>query len=548
MAAVPVGAPDPADLLILDGSVTPPAELAGGKAAGIAGMTAAGLPVPPAFVLTTGVCRRFLTEGGGVLDALWGEMRQGMAHLESATGRRFGDPAAPLLVSVRSGAPTSMPGMMDTVLNLGMTTAVRNALSISMGETYARDTQERFAQLFRDVVLRDDQAAIPDDPWRQLRLAVEAVFRSWLSPRAVVYRKRHGLDDTAGTAVTVQAMVFGNADERSGTGVLFTRNPSTGAPEPFGEWMTRAQGEDVVSGTREPQPLSALAELMPDVHARLLEHARFLERHHRDVQDIEFTVESGRLWLLQTRSAKRAPRAAVRFAAALGREGLVDEETAVRMVTAEQVRALVRPGLDPEQRAAAVLLARGLPACPGVASGVVVTDPEEAESRAAEGESVVLARRTTSPHDLAGMMAAVAIVTEIGGATSHAAVVGRELGVPCVVGCGEGALLGHAGETVTVCGDTGEVLKGALVLTRVSEGSDPDLRALTGWARRFSPLAAWRPEEAPAGVLPRPDLDLSTDQGVAAALADGVTAVVTEHPLPVLLAALAHPRGSAKRQ
>ncbi|TVT52559.1 pyruvate, phosphate dikinase [Amycolatopsis rhizosphaerae] len=535
-------------MLILDGSVTPPAELAGGKAAGIAGMTAAGLPVPPAFVLTTGVCRRFLAEGGGVLDALWGEMRQGMAHLESATGRRFGDPAAPLLVSVRSGAPTSMPGMMDTVLNLGMTTAARNALSISMGETYARDTQERFAQLFRGVVLRDGQAAIPDDPWRQLRLAVEAVFRSWLSPRAVVYRKRHGLDDTAGTAVTVQAMVFGNADERSGTGVLFTRNPSTGAPEPFGEWMTRAQGEDVVSGTREPQPLSALAELMPDVHTSLLEHARFLERHHRDVQDIEFTVESGRLWLLQTRSAKRAPRAAVRFAAALGREGLVDEETAVRMVTAEQVRALVRPGLDPEQRAAAVLLARGLPACPGVASGVVVTDPEEAESRAAEGESVVLARRTTSPHDLAGMMAAVAIVTEIGGATSHAAVVGRELGVPCVVGCGEGALLGHAGETVTVCGDTGEVLKGALVLTRVSEDIDPDLRALTGWARRFAPLAAWRPEEAPAGVPPRPDLDLSTDQGVAAALADGVTAVVTEHPLPVLLAALAHPRGSAKRQ
>jgi pyruvate,orthophosphate dikinase len=524
---------DPADILILDGTSTPSAAVVGGKAAGIARMAADGLPVPPAFVLGTGSCRRFLVEGDAVLDRLWPAVRAGMAHLERVTGRGFGSARSPLLVSVRSGAPTSMPGMMDTVLNLGFDDGVEHGLAEAVSPEHARDTRRRFEQQFATVVAG---AELPADPWEQLRRAIAAVFESWHSPRAVAYRARHGLDDGAGTAVTVQAMVFGNADARSGTGVLFSRDPATGAAEPFGEWLARAQGEDVVSGVRSPRPLSDLARLLPEVHARLLAHAAFLERRHRDVQDIEFTVERGTLWLLQTRSAKRSPHAAIRFAVALAREGVVEPADAVRMVSAEQVRAALRPGLAAPRPAAAELLARGLPVCPGVGSGVLVTDPDEAEARAAHGESVVLARRTTSPHDLPGMLAATAIVTEVGGATSHAAVVSRELGVPCVVGCGEGSLHGYADTVVTVCGDTGEVVRGTVPLApALAEDADSDLRELTRWARQVSPLRVWRPGEGPADA--RADVELTTPEQVKTALASGVRAVVTEHPLPVLLMA-----------
>jgi pyruvate,orthophosphate dikinase len=531
MSAAAMGA---TRLLILDGSVDPDPVVVGGKAAGIARMISAGLPVPPAFALSTSVCREFLAAGDGVLDALWPQVRAAMRYLERQTGRLFGSADAPLLVSVRSGAPTSMPGMMDTILNLGLNQEIADGLARTQGTAYARDTRQRFEQLFAEVVGVDT----PADPWVQLRLAIAAVFRSWRSPRAVAYRGRHGLDDEAGTAVTVQAMVFGNADERSGTGVLFTRNPSTGDPEPFGEWLTRAQGEDIVSGTRAPESLDALAGLLPEVHAQLMDHARSLEQRHRDVQDIEFTVESGRLWLLQTRSAKRSPRGAIAIAAALGREGLISPAEAVSRVTAEQVRAVLVPGLDPRERAAAPLLATGTPACPGVGTGVVVTDPDEAEARAAEGEEVVLVRRTTSPHDLHGMLVAAAIVTEIGGATSHAAVVSRELGVPCVVGCGEDTMIGFDGRTVTVCGDTGEVREGAIPLRAPSEHDDEDLRLLTQWAREISPLAAWRSDEVPAGAQIVPEVDVSSDAAVENALRDSVGVVVTEHPLPVLLAAI----------
>ncbi|GHF43952.1 pyruvate,orthophosphate dikinase [Amycolatopsis bartoniae] len=465
-------------VLILDGTREPSPELVGGKAAGIARMTAAGLPVPPAFVLTTDVCREFLVHGESVLDAVSDEISRGMAHLERSTGRGFGSAESPLLVSVRSGAARSMPGMMDTALNLGTTPDVLKALSEARGREYAEDVRTRFERLFREVV---PGGVVPEDPWAQLRLAVAAVFRSWLSPRAVAYRRRYGLDDAAGTAVTVQAMVFGNADAASGTGVLFTRDPATGAAEPYGEWLGRAQGEDVVSGERAPLPLGALAEALPQVHAQLMEYGRRLEEQQRDVQDIEFTVESGRLWLLQTRSAKRSPLAAVRFAVALAREGLISRGEAVARVSDEQLRAVLRPGLDPAARRAAPLLAQGLPASPGVGTGVVVTAPDEAENRA-EREPVVLARHTTSPHDLHGMIAAAAIVTEVGGATSHAAVVSRELGVPCVVGCGEGALAGLAGEVVTVCGETGEVREGVVPVVAISEADDEDLRLLREWA------------------------------------------------------------------
>ncbi|MGB3440413.1 MAG: pyruvate, phosphate dikinase [Actinophytocola sp.] len=522
-------------ILILDGSVDADPVVVGGKAAGIASMISSGFPVPPAFALSTSVCREFLVAGDGVLDAVWAGIRAGMSHLERQTGKGFGSVDAPLLVSVRSGAATSMPGMMDTVLNLGLNQEIADGLARTRGAEFARDTRRRFEELFSEVVGDED---IPADPWRQLRLAVAAVFRSWRSPRAVAYRRRYGLDDEAGTAVTVQAMVFGNVDERSGTGVLFTRNPSTGEPEPFGEWLTRAQGEDVVSGTRAPQPLDALARLLPEVHTELIDHARRLEQQNRDVQDVEFTVESGRLWLLQTRSAKRSPRGAVAFAAALGREGLISTAEAVSRVTADQVRAVLVPGLDPRARVAAALVAQGTPACPGVGTGVVVTDPDEAELRAADGAAVVLARRTTSPRDLHGMLAAAAIVTEIGGATSHAAVVSRELGVPCVVGCGDGTVTALDGGTVTVCGDTGEVRQGELPLRVVSEADDEDLRLLTLWARAVSPMAAWRPDEVPAEIEVVPGVDVSSDAAVANALSDKVRDVVTDHPLPVMLAAI----------
>jgi pyruvate,orthophosphate dikinase len=532
MSATAVGA---TRVLILDGSVDPDPVVVGGKAAGIARMVSAGFPVPPAFVLPTSVCREFLEWGDGALNALWAEVRTGIGYLEQQTGTVFGSVERPLLVSVRSGAASSMPGMMDTILNLGLNQEIAAGMARTRGAEYAHDTQRRFEQLFSEVVGAQD---VPADPWAQLRSAIAAVFRSWNSPRAVAYRRRHRLDDVAGTAATVQAMVFGNADERSGTGVLFTRDPSTGAPAPFGEWLTRAQGEDVVSGAREPESLNVLAGLLPEVHAQLIDHARRLEQRYRDVQDIEFTVESGRLWLLQTRSAKRSPRGAVAIAAALGREGLISPAEAVSRVTADQVRAVLVPGLDPVERAAAPLLAHGTPACPGVGTGVVVTDPDEAATRAADGEEVVLARRTTSPHDLHGMLAAAAIVTEIGGATSHAAVVSRELGLPCVVGCGEGAVTGLDGESVTVCGDTGEVRQGEIPLRAPSEDDDEDLRTLTRWAREISPLAAWRPDEVPPRTEIAVGVDVSSDTAVHDAVRDHVRAVVTEHPLPVLLAAI----------
>ena len=533
MSATAVGA---TRVLILDGTTNPDPVIIGGKAAGIARMVSAGLPVPPAFALPTAVCREFLATGEGVLDALWADVRAGMSHVEQKTGKVFGSADLPLLVSVRSGAATSMPGMMDTILNLGLNEEITAGLARTWGAEHARETRQCFEQHFSDVVGVTD---IPADPWVQLRLAIAAVFRSWRSPRAVAYRRRYGLDDEAGTAVTVQAMVFGNADECSGTGVLFTRNPSTGEPAPFGEWLTRAQGEDVVSGAREPRSLDALAVLLPEIHAQLIDHARRLEQRNRDVQDIEFTVESGRLWLLQTRSATRSPRGAIAIAAALGREGLISPAEAVSRVTADQVRAVLVPGLDPLERAAAPLLAQGTPASPGVGTGVVVTDPDEAEARAAEGAEVVLARRTTSPHDLHGMLAAAAIVTEIGGATSHAAVVGRELGVPCVVGCGDGAVTGLAGQAVTVCGDVGEVREGEIPIRTPSEHDDEDLLLLTRWAREISPLAAWRPDEVPTQTDIVHGVDVSSDGAVENALRDNVRAVVTEQPLPVLLAAIA---------
>jgi len=453
-------------------------DVLGGKAFGIARMLRLGLPVPPAFALTTDECLRFHAAGRSLAADLLDSLAAGIGQLEAATGRVLGDPERPLLVSVRSGAARSMPGMMDTILNLGMTAPVQAGLAeLSGDQGYAADTARRFTEQYARVV----GTPAPADPIAQLHGAVAAVFDSWFGERAVAYRKHHGLSEDAGTAVTVQAMVFGNLDDSSGTGVLFSRNPLTGDPAPYGEWLPRGQGEDVVSGRFDALPLTALADQHPALHDQLLSLAVTLEREGRDVQDIEFTVESGRLYLLQTRAAKRSPDAAVRFAVMLHDEGLIGVDEALAMVSAEQLAALAKPHIEPAARLAAKRLAVGEPACPGVGFGRVAIDCESAEDLADEGHAVVLVRPTTDPDDVSGMVVSAAIVTEIGGATSHAAVVSRELGTPCVVGCGPGTVDALMGRQVTVDGTTGEVFDGLLPLVAAGGQDIPELARIAAW-------------------------------------------------------------------
>jgi len=469
---------DAPQVVVLDGSTGADRTLLGGKAWSIDRMRGLGIPVPPAFALTTAVCMRFYDADRVVPSDVLDALPRAMAGLEAATGRTFGGGDRPLLVSVRSGAAISMPGMMDTVLNLGMTDDVQKALG-SVDPDYAADTRRRFIDQFAKVVGRE----APADPWDQLHAAIEAVFSSWHSERARWYRRNAGIPDDGGTAVTVQAMVFGNLDDRSGTGVLFSRDPLTGQAQVYGEWLQRGQGEDVVSGRANAQPLSTMAESMPEAHTALMVATATLEHDGRDVQDIEFTVENGTLWLLQTRAAKRSPEAAVRIAVEMQREGILSVTEALDRVTAEQVEALLRPRIDPAAIADAEVLASGKPACPGIAIGVVVTDAEEAQDRADDGDDVVLARRTTDPDDVGGMSAAKAVITELGGSTSHAAVVCREMGVVCVVGCGVDTVTSLAGQTITVDGAGGNVYKGALLVVDASSLEDPNLSQLTQWAR-----------------------------------------------------------------
>lgn len=562
----------------LDGSDLPERELIGGKAWSIARMQHLGLRVPPAIVVTTDACRAYL-DSGSMPAALAGQLDEAVAWLEQQTGRTLGRGDKPLLVSVRSGAAISMPGMMDTVLNLGINDDTEAALAAESGDAdFARDTHCRFLDLYAAIVLKatltedgaGDPAAmraaigsqgggVPATARDQLLAAVEAVFASWNSRRAKRYRKHHDIPDELGTAVTVQAMVFGNLDDRSGTGVLFSRNPLTGDTEPYGEYLERAQGEDVVSGKFTPEPLSKLADTQPDAHAELMTASRKLEDENGDVQDIEFTVQSGELFLLQSRSAKRAPQAAVRFAVDMVNENRIDQATALSRVSAEQVRTLLKPRLADGAAEGATAVATGEVACQGVGCGLVVTDADEAERRAEAGQAVVLARATTSPEDVHGMIAAVAVVTEQGGSTSHAAVVGRALGVPCLVGCGDASVTALAGQTVTVDANSGQVFAGELDVVTPEESDDPLLAQLTGWATAAAPITVTR-EAGDADVL---DLDhteggedperlpelltgarcvrggaIESDAGVRAALAAGVTHIIAHHPLPVLLAAI----------
>ncbi len=520
-------------------------DLLGGKGANLCEMTRIGLPVPPGFIVTTEACRRFRAVGD-VPAGLWDEVDAALARLEGATGRRLGDPSAPLLLSVRSGAPFSMPGMMDTVLDLGATDLTVPGLVRMSDAAFAWDSTRRFTELFGRVVLgvpaalldrvreeavaaagvRDERhlsavqlaevvarqraviaaqgAGFPDDPHEQLRLAVVAVFRSWDGARARAYRRVEGIDDDLGTAVNVQMMVFGNLDDRSATGVAFTRDPATGEDVPYGDFLVGAQGEDVVAGTRHPEPLAHMAEVLPAQHTELLRHLATLEHHYRDLCDVEFTVESGRLWMLQTRVGKRSAAAALRIATDMVGEGLITRSDALARVTPEQLEQLLHPRFGPD---APVPLATGLPASPGAAVGRIALSAEDAVAMAADGTPVVLVRVETSPEDLEGMVASRGVLTSRGGLVSHAAVVARGFGIPAVCGAAalaideaagtvtvDGTVL-RAGDTISIDGSTGSVVAGEVAL--VVPDDDPRVAELLAWADEVRTLHVYANADTP---------------------------------------------------
>jgi pyruvate,orthophosphate dikinase len=517
-------------VVLLNGEANLPRELLGNKGHGIDVMRRQNLPVPPAFCITTEVGLRYLADPKATMDAIWDDVLDGMGWLETDTSRTFGRGPRPLLVSVRSGATHSMPGMMDTILNLGMNDAVEGALASQEAAAFARDTHRRFTNMYQRIV-GGESDPVPTDAHAQLRAGIAAVFASWNSPRAVAYRAHYGLDDRGGTAVVVQAMVFGNQGPNSGAGAFFSRNPITGANEPFGEWLPGGQGDDVVSGLVDVEPIADLRDEQAAVYDELMDFARSLERLGSDVQEIEFTVEDGKLWLLQTRAAERSAQAAVRLALQLRHEGLIDDAETLRRVTPAHVEALLRPALQPETRLTAPLLAKGLPACPGVVSGKAYTDVDAALDAADRGEQVILVRDHTRPEDVRGMLAAQGIVTEVGGAASHAAVVSRELGRVAVVGCGQGVAASLADKQITVDGYEGEVREGNLTLSAWSETDTPELRELADIARRISPLRAHA-----TGDHPR--LDDASEAAVRAALDAGHTDVASPTPLIIMLTAL----------
>jgi pyruvate,orthophosphate dikinase len=578
-------------------------ELLGGKGAGLHEMNRIGLPVPAGFTITTEACTYFYDHAGAYPDGLTDQVKAALDRVEAVMGCRFGDAHNPLLVSVRSGARTSMPGMMDTVLNLGLNDrTVEGLIARTQNPRFAFDSYRRFIQMFSNVVLglrhhvfehalremkercgvRDD-SALPaealrdlvvrykqiveretgsrfrDEPIDQLRMAVNAVFNSWNNPRAIAYRQLNKIPHEWGTAVNVQSMVFGNMGETSATGVAFTRDLSTGEAYFNGEWLPNAQGEDVVAGIRTPFPVSArqtdgaskdssLERRMPKMYAQLLEIARKLERHYKDAQDLEFTIQDGTLWMLQTRSGKRTGFAAVRIAVELVSEGLIDEETALLRVEAERLTELLAPIFEPSAKRAAVrdgrLLAKGLAAGPGAAVGRLSFTAADAEARAARGETVLLVRSETSPEDIRGMAAAAGILTSTGGMTSHAALVARGMGKCCVVGCGSLDIDEHsatvtvggkrfgAGDRFAIDGSTGEVIDGELP-TRASEVVqvvvDGTLAAEKSTVYRdYAALMSWA--ESRRRLRVRTNADTPRDARVAVKFgAEGIGLCRTEH-------------------
>jgi pyruvate, orthophosphate dikinase len=527
-------------------------ELLGGKGIGLAEMTQLGVPVPAGFTITTEACRAYMSAGGRVPEGLDDEVGRHVAALEKKTGKRFGEGEDPLLVSVRSGAAISMPGMMDTILNVGLDDESVEGLAATTGNRrFAYDSYRRLIQMYgetvdgidghrfeeelstakrqrgvdQDVDLTDEDLAalverfkeiyeaetgrpFPQNAREQLRRAVEAVFQSWDTPRAQVYRRAHDIPDDLGTAVNVVQMVFGNKGDTSATGVAFTRDPSTGAPGVFGEFLVNAQGEDVVAGIRTPEPLARMQEVLPEAFDRYIETIRRLEEHYRDVQDTEFTVEEGELYLLQTRTAKRTAAAALKNAVDMVDEGLISREEAVARIDPAQLDQLLHPMLDPS--ASLDVAAKGLNASPGAAVGAIVFDADTAEDRGRAGEQVILVRWETTPDDINGMIFAQGILTAHGGMTSHAAVVARGMGKPCVAGC-EGLTLDAAAKTatigdhqlsendvITIDGGTGNVIVGEVPL--VPPQINEDFQTILEWAdglRRLDVRAnADNPEDA----------------------------------------------------
>ncbi len=537
-------------------------ELLGGKGANLAEMCALGLPVPPGFTISTAVCASFTQHGGTYPEGLETEVEAALAHVGAIAGRTFGDAANPLLVSVRSGARASMPGMMDTVLNLGLNDASVLSLSEASGDArFAYDSYRRFIQMYSNVVfgiehhdfeelleaykdengysldtdlMAEDWRALidqyhglvtlelgrpfPQDPREQLWGAIGAVFGSWMNARAVTYRKLHDIPENWGTAVNIQAMVFGNMGETSATGVAFTRNPSTGEHALYGEFLVNAQGEDVVAGIRTPQDLTEVARyatgsdrpsleaLMPTAFAQFVEICNRLERHYRDMQDVEFTIERGKLWMLQTRSGKRTTMAALKIAVDMADEGLIDRAEAIIRIDPAGLDQLLHPTIDPS--AARTVLATGLPASPGAASGEIVFNSEEAVLARQSGRKVILVRIETSPEDIHGMHAAEGILTTRGGMTSHAAVVARGMGKPCVSGAGTvrvdyaaetlsaAGLRLKRGDVITIDGTTGQVLKGVVAMRQPSLSGD--FATLMDWADGFRRMKVRANAETPS--------------------------------------------------
>ena len=532
-------------------------DLLGGKGAGLAEMTQAQLPVPPGFTIITETSNTYYELGEEFPPGMWDQVLEAMKDVEHQTGKRFGDPGNPLLVSVRSGAAISMPGMMDTVLNLGLNQQTLQGLAHTTGgERFAYDAYRRFMQMFGKIVLdipggafetileeykqkvgaagdsdltaqdwkavagqfqalvrRETGKEFPQDPHEQIHLATKAVLASWNGKRANDYRNYYGISQNLGTAVNVVAMVFGNMGENSGTGVAFTRNPSTGENTLYGEYLTNAQGEDVVAGVRTPQELSQMARSMPDLYRQLEDIGQRLETHYRDAQDLEFTVEQGVLYMLQTRSAKRTAQAAVKIAVDMVREGLITKEEALQRVEPGQINQLLLPRFDEKAKERAIaqghILTTGLNASPGAASGKAVFDPDRAQEMGDKLESVILVRTETNPDDVHGMLKAKGVLTARGGATSHAAVVARGLGKPCVAGCEalvvdlearkctvNGRVIQEL-EEISIDGTTGEVFLGRLATTEPEFSEERDLNTLLEWANDVKRLGVWTNADTP---------------------------------------------------
>lgn len=545
-------------------------EILGGKGANLAEMTNIGLPVPYGFTISTEACNSYYEAGKNISSHVYAQILQALATLEEKTGKRLGDPRNPLLVSVRSGAVFSMPGMMDTILNLGMNDETANGVANLTGNPrFAYDSYRRFIQMFSDVVLKVDtyffeqyleeyrekkgysqdpeltaedwqevigeyklivrkhtKKVFPQDPKEQLFLSIEAVFDSWNNQRAIVYRRLNKIPDNLGTAVNIQSMVFGNMGDDSGTGVAFTRNPSTGEPLLYGEYLINAQGEDVVAGIRTPQPIAALEREMPEVFVQFSQVCQLLEQHYKDMQDIEFTVERGKLYMLQTRTGKRTAAAAIRVAVDMVEEGLIDKKTAVLRVDPDQLDQLLHRRIDESKPR--VRLAKGLPASPGAATGQVVFDADEAEQLSSEGKRVILVRPETTPDDIHGIVASQGVVTSRGGMTSHAAVVARGMGKSCICGCesikidvkkGEFTVDDTTvkyGDIITIDGASGEIMLGEIPMI------DPEL------SDEFQLLLKWADEERKLGV--RTNADNPVDARKAFEFgAEGIGLCRTEH-------------------